>query len=138
MAQIQKSKATLRFIGDDLVPAELSGLLGCVPTKSQTKGEVLVGPHTGIERVARKGMWRVDGNDQEPENLDEQIGELLRKLTSDMEVWRVISSKYKIDLFCGLFMEDWNEGLSISPQSLIALGSRGIVLALDIYGPSRE
>jgi hypothetical protein len=138
MAQIHESVATLRIIGDDLIPSEVSGLLGCAPTHSQKKGDVLFGGRTGIERVARTGMWRLHSSDQEPENLDKHVDELLSKLTSDLDIWRALGKKYRIDLFCGLFMERENEGLSISPSSLVALGQRGIELGLDIYGPSLD
>jgi hypothetical protein len=47
---------------------------------------------------------------------------------------RLLESKYRIDLFCGLFMEGTNEGLQISPETLHALGERGISLGLDMYG----
>jgi hypothetical protein len=47
----------------------------------------------------------------------------------------LIASKYRVDPFCGLFMDGGNEGLTISPASLVALGQRGIELALDVYGP---
>ena len=49
-------------------------------------------------------------------------------------MWRSITERYGIDLFCGLFMRVGNEGLSLSPQSLAALGRRQIELGLDIYG----
>jgi hypothetical protein len=35
-------------------------------------------------------------------------------------------------------MEEGNEGLSISPGNLIALGARGIELQLDIYAPRAD
>jgi hypothetical protein len=59
---------------------------------------------------------------------------LLSKLTDDFNVWASIAERYKLDLFCGLFMQGSNEGLSISPKSLAALGLRQIELGLDIYG----
>ena len=43
-----------------------------------------------------------------------------------------------MDLFCGLFMHESNEGAEISPASLTALGDRGVKLSLDIYSPTIE
>ena len=63
-----------------------------------------------------------------------QIAELLSKLTDDPTVWDSIADRYDLDLFCGLFMRTGNEGLSIYPPSLMALGARHIELGLDIYG----
>ena len=138
MAQIYKSVTTLRIIGDDLIPAEISTLLNCAPTRSQRKGEAIIGKRTGIERIARTGMWSFGGEDQQPENLDGQIKEILAKLTSDIKIWEMLAGAYRINLFCGLFMQGENEGLAISPNSLLALGTRGISLALDVYGPEHE
>jgi hypothetical protein len=77
-------------------------------------------------------MWRLCAADREPEGLDGQIAEVLSKLTDDVSVWNAIAERYKLDLFCGLFMNERNEGLSISPLSLSALGLRHIELGLDM------
>ena len=79
-------------------------------------------------------MWSLHSTDHEPENLDRQIVELLGKVTSEMDAWRDLVQMYRVDLFCGLFMGSENDGLTVSPSSLAALGQRGIQLALDIYG----
>jgi len=79
-------------------------------------------------------MWRLGATKRAPGNLDAQIDEILSKLSSDMAVWKRISERYHVDLFCGLFLAGGNEGLTISPKSLADLGNRGIELGLDIYG----
>ena len=138
MAQLDNSAASLRIGGDDLDPAEITRLLGCEPSLAHTKGQELVGSATGRVRIARIGTWMLDATDQSPEDLDGQIAEVLGKLTGDLEVWRSIAAKYEMDFYCGLFMQKSNEGLTISPQSLAALGLRQIELGLDIYGGDRE
>jgi hypothetical protein len=135
MAKMHNSVATLRIMGEDLVPVDISSLLNCAPTTSQKKGDAMIGKKTGIERIARTGMWSLYSVDQEPENLDGQIDEILTKLTPDLETWQTIARTYRVDLFCGLFMRGENEGLAISPASLLALGQRGITLGFDVYGP---
>jgi hypothetical protein len=40
-----------------------------------------------------------------------------------------------VDLFCALFMNSGDEGLTIDPSTLTALGSRGIPLALYCVAP---
>ena len=134
MAQVQRSAATLRISGDDLQPAEITRLLGCDPSAAQAKGEQIIGRNTGSTRIASTGMWRLVASKREPEDLDGQIAELLSKLTDDLSVWGSIAETYRVDLFCGLFMGGSNEGLSISPVSMAALGLRHIELGLDIYG----
>lgn len=138
MAHLKRTVATLRIMGDDLRPDEITRMLGCEPTFSQIKGEELIGRKTGFVRIAKFGMWQLQATDREPGNLDEQIEELLDKLSGSVDNWNDISNKFEIDLFCGLFLARSNEGLSISPKSLAALGGRSIELDLDIYGSSDE
>jgi len=129
------SQATLRILGDALVPELVSGLLGCEPTASECKGEQIVGPTMGTVCVARTGQWRLQATRAEPEDVTGQIDELLGKLTNDMQAWATIRETCRIDSFVGLFMNSGNNGLSMSPKHLLALGERGIELSLDVYDP---
>jgi hypothetical protein len=136
MAQLSRSKATLRVIGDELSPDEITKLLGCSPSYSHFKGEVVKSKNTKHEYIKKFGMWRLEATACEPENLDAQVAELLTKLTQDLAVWSRLKDRFEIDLFCGFFMETTNEGAEISSATLKALGERGIVLDLDIYAPT--
>ena len=106
MAQIHRSVATLRVFGDTLLPGEISRLLGAEPDDARTKGDQLTGCKTGIVRIAKDGMWRIDATSREPGNLEEQVQEVLSRLTNDLSVWSDLSVRFEIDLFCGLFMEE--------------------------------
>lgn len=55
-------------------------------------------------------------------------------MTNDPDLWRELTKKYKADLFCGIFMDEFNQGLTITPTTLSAIGLRGLTLDLDIYG----
>jgi hypothetical protein len=134
MAHLARSAASLRIAGDDLVPEEVSLLLGAQPTHAQRKGQEL--PSKFGVRVARFGHWRLHAEETKPENLDAQVAEILDQLTTNLDVWHDLASRFRIDLFCGWFMEEGNEGVCISPSTLQALGERGIKLGLDIYAPS--
>lgn len=138
MAHLHRTVVTLRIIGDDLIPEEITACLGCPPTSGQRKGEVFIGKKSGREYTRRVGMWSLESPDAEPEDINAQVSYLLNKLTQDISVWSDLRARFEIDLFCGLFMEGSNEGASISPEALQALGQRGIELALDIYGPVSE
>ena len=138
MAQLDRAVATLRISGDDLDPAEITEALRCEPTGSQRKGDILTGKVTGISRTAKFGMWRLESNDREPEDLNGQIAELLDRLNPSLAVWSSIAERFRLDLFCGLFMHGSNEGAVVSAASLAALGQRGIELGLDIYSPTAE
>jgi hypothetical protein len=138
MAQVQKSVVTLRIASEDLVPDEITRLLGAAPTNTEVKGQKSVGPKTGNVRIAKFGMWRLCASDREPENMDAQIWEILNQTTDDLSVWRSIGEKHEIDLFCGLFLGGSNEVMTLSAESLAALGNRGIEIGLDIYSGQDE
>lgn len=138
MGPFGHSQATLRVFGDSLVPEDVSKLLGCEPTTSERMGEQIAGQSTGALRIARTGLWRLRAERTEPENLPRQIDELLGKLTHDMSAWATIRETCRIDLFVGLFMNSGNNGLSLSPAHLLALGERGVELGLDVYDHSED
>ena len=137
MAELHESSVALRIGGDNLLPHEITRLLGCEPTRSGEKGEVMVGKKTAVQRKLKTGTWILKAAVATPGNVDGQANEILGKLTQDMEVWRSLSSQYDMDLFCGLMMKYGDEGLEISSNTLQELGARGIRLGLCLYGPLR-
>ncbi|HEJ4266730.1 MULTISPECIES: DUF4279 domain-containing protein [Stenotrophomonas] len=137
MTVFDHSLVTLRFSGDDLTPAAITTLLGANPTASHHKGRELKGSHLGTVRIARFGSWRLSAAPREPEDLEVQIFEILDQLTGDLAVWQSLA-RFRPDLFCGLFMGSSNDGFSLSPRALLALGQRGIELGLDMYDANEE
>jgi hypothetical protein len=133
MTVLARSAASLRFFGDDLVPDEVSALLGALPTNCEIKGGQSQPNAGGRTFTARTGSWRLRVDDRRPGDLDGQILELLGKLTSDLGVWRELAERFRVDVFCGLFLDEGNEGISLAPSTLHALGERGILLDFDIY-----
>jgi Domain of unknown function (DUF4279) len=128
-----RSTATLRIMGDTIVPEAVTRLLGCKPTGAWRKGDVRYGKPTGREDVRRFGMWMLRAEDRESEDLNAQVAEILDRLNADSNVWASLARQYNIDLPCGLFMQRWNEDVSLSPKTLAALGSRGLKLWIDLY-----
>ena len=138
MAQISKSAASLRIMGDELAPSDVTKILGCAPSFEQTKGQEIVNAKTGNKRLAISGMWRLDTNRCEPENLDAQISKIFNQLTNDLTKWKSLNDRYDIDLFCGIFMKEEMEGMEVSPVTLKILGERGVTLGLEIYCPDEN
>ena len=138
MATIANAKATLRIMGDTLIPEEITKLLGAAPTEAQYKGQVMVGTKTGTSRRAKSGMWRLRAAETTPGDFDAQVQEIICQLADDVAVWDDLASRYEIDLYCGWFMEKENEGVEISAKSLRELGARSIDLQLDIYAGDRD
>lgn len=132
------SIVAFRIFGDDLVPTEITALLGCEPTVACSKGDVRIGSKTGNRYIEKTGRWSLSAEDKHPEDIPTQITELLSKLTQDLAVWDQLRSKYAMDFFCGVFMGSSNDGLEFSPEVLGLLSERGISLGLDIYDHSDD
>lgn len=132
MAAIAETHAAPRFFGDDLEPDQLSARLGGAPSTFARKEEVIRSDKTGRERVAKMGSWIASVARREPGDLDGQVQELPSPSTKGLSVWRNLD-RYRPDLFVGMFLQETNEGIEISAESLLALGERGIRLAIDVY-----
>lgn len=132
MGLLQTTSVSLRFFGDDLEPEHVTLALGYLPDTGLRLGEVWR-TRKGAERVARTGSWIRRVPRRQPGALDAQLMELLAPLTEDMVVWQRLTTQFRADVFCGLFLEDYNDGANISAQALLALGSRNLPLSLDIY-----
>ncbi|TRC96361.1 DUF4279 domain-containing protein [Mesorhizobium sp. WSM4303] len=133
MAEIAQSSASLRFFGDDLDPAELTNLLAGQPTYAVRKGDFHTHPPNQPPRVALKGLWRLSSGNGKGDQLDHQIASILNTLTSDLAVWAELVRRFKVDMFCGVWLDEVNQGLELTPPTLKLLGERGIKLGLDIY-----
>ena len=134
MAQLARSVASLRIFGDDLEPEEVTRLLGHSPSRSWRKGEIQISK-SGHSFTRRSGAWLLDVDPTEPEDVNGQVAKLLGMLTNDDTAWSQVTGRFEVDLFCGWFMGTSNEGVSVSPSTMSALGRFGIELSLDIYGP---
>ncbi|AGK59908.1 hypothetical protein HYPDE_41198 [Hyphomicrobium denitrificans 1NES1] len=138
MAEVHETAASLRFHGDDLDPEEISRVLGAQPTRCRKKGGIWITP-SGKEKIARTGSWNFAAKKEPPCDLDKQINRIFSDLSDDINAWKVIASRYRGNIFVGLFLSSLNEGLTLSPTTLSAIGSRGLVLGFDIYsGDGKE
>lgn len=136
MAHLAKAVAALRIVGDDLIPSEVTRLLGCEPTTAWAKGEERT--FAAVTRTTSFGMWSLEAQETSPANIDAQVSVLLDRLARDLGVWADLRDRFEVDLFCGWFMEVGNEGVSLEPSTMLALGERGILLDLDLYGGDND
>lgn len=136
MGAVSKTCATLRIIGDDLEPASITELLGKEPTYATAKGVEEQRPG-GRSCLTSIGIWNLRAVEAEPGNLDSQISALLDQVSSDMSVWKNLASRFRCEIFCGLFLESCNEGISLSQTTLALLAERKLEIGFDIYGSSK-
>lgn len=137
MGSFDHSAAALRIFGDDLDPDEVTRLLGCEPSVAQSTGE-LIRSASGRERIVKCGNWRLKAAPAEPEDLNGQIRWILSQTTNNLDVWKKLVDRYEVDMFCGLFMAESNDGFSLSSDVLLMLGQRGIEIDFDVYDPGDD
>ncbi len=125
-----ESSISLRFFGDDLIPDELTQLLGVEPSVSYRKGDVFRGKR--YDRIYDVGSWRLH-TERSDIDLQDQINKLLDKLPADLEIWHSLTKRFQADLFCGLWMKRWNRCLSFEVATLQQMTERGLSIGLDVY-----
>jgi hypothetical protein len=131
MAEIERTAVSLSFGGHDLDPDEITRALG-KPTRAARKGEIRQRPKGG-EFVSHTGIWLLNTEEAYLGEIDTQVALLFSLLSQDFDVWRDLSVRYRGRIFVGLFLSQSNEGIAIQPQTLSAIGIRGLKLELDIY-----
>ncbi len=80
-------------------------------------------------------LWSLSAPVSNGADIDGQIAWIFSQVTADLGKWRQLRSQHRIDLFCGLFLERSNRGVSLAPETMEAVAKRGISLGFDIYGP---
>jgi hypothetical protein len=136
MSAIAKSTVSIRFFGEDLDPAEITRTLGREPSTHYRKGDKRTS--AGREYERKCGAWIAAAEDKTPEAINDQLDDLFANMSQDMQSWLTLSSKYDADVFCGLFMDETNEGFSLRPATLQALASRGLEIDFDVYRPTEN
>ncbi len=118
---VDRSTMTLRVMakvrGESVDKKEVAQLLGCESDQQKFK------------------HWSLHAADSEESDLDSQVEWILSRLTADLAVWKKVATSFRVDLFCGLYLERSNRGVTLAPRIMTELGSRGIELGFDIYAP---
>ena len=69
--------------------------------------------------------------------LEEKIEQLFGKLTDNLDIWREITQSVEgADIFCGLFIDEWNEGFTLSTPITKKISDRNLEIGFDIDSPT--
>ena len=93
---------------------------------------------SGAVVLTKTGAWILEAEPSETGDVDDQIAQLLSHTNVSLDVWASLAKKFEMDIFCGWFMRESNEGVVVSPQILRMLGERNIALSVDIYTSSNN
>jgi hypothetical protein len=127
---VDETSVTLGVYGEDLDPGQVTGLLGCEPTRAHRRGDPM---KRGGAR--QKGAWLLSLRGRgSPEELTVA---LLDRLPAE-DVWLDLAGRHDVQLRYGLFLERWNRGLDLSPTLVARISRLHAVVIFDIYGPDGE
>jgi hypothetical protein len=133
MSAINRSTASMRLFGFELDPAYITQVLGCEPSSAARRGDRISKPEKP-ERIATRGFWHLEYGNADELNIEAKIEVLLEKLTNDLAAWREATKDLDVaDIYCGLFLDDVNEGFTLSPSLLKKIADRNLKIGFDIY-----
>jgi hypothetical protein len=115
----------LPVCGDDLNPDEITELIGRAPSRSQCRGQSILDSSGKVKRVARTGSWLLDYPLGAEATIEEAIELLLGGLSDDDRKWAALGQRFRVDLFCDVFVHGVNRGFELSPHVLGLLAVAG-------------
>jgi hypothetical protein len=122
---------SLRVFGNDLDPSEITRLLGCQATASARTGDTVFSPN-GHSRTVAQGNWRLC---TEPSDIhiEDQLIALFARVTGDLSIWRALTARFDVDVFCGVFPAAEQHSFELSPRLHRLLADRSLSIGFDIY-----
>jgi hypothetical protein len=118
----------------DLVPEEVTTLLGVTPTLTRQKGKPWIAA-SGKEMIGKIGRWALELSAEETDEWDlpEAVRLLLSRLPPEPTIWKELASRAEIRLSAAVFLERFQQGLSFDSALLKFLAEREIALDLSVY-----
>jgi hypothetical protein len=126
---IDESGVTFAVYGDDLIPKDVTELLGVKPTRSFLPGY----RRNPSSRPMPHGGWFLEVREKTPDGPEAQLRKLLMKLPTSENVWKTLKARYKVQIRFGLHMTGWNKGFELSSTLIRRLAKIGVDLEFDVY-----
>ena len=129
-----ESSFTLAVYGENLVPSDVSKLLGVEPTKSFERGY----RRRPTSRPMPHGAWFLEARTQRPGKPDELVRSVLMRLSVSEETWAELRTHYRAQLRMALHSSGFNQDFVLSSSTLQLIASAGLELIVDLYPPDGE
>lgn len=122
----------LNFYSENLDKHEISKLVGSQPTKSWNPGEIHPIGNSNKTRITGWGKWYLSSI-RDRTDLNVKLKELLLGLTTDLENWKILTSKYQAWIDVVGYMGNWNRAFTLEPEVMKILSDRNLEVVFDIY-----
>jgi Domain of unknown function (DUF4279) len=134
---VDRSSVTLSLHGEDLLPDEITRLLGCSPTHSHRRGEPRQSRSARAEPW-KKGAWLLQLQGDAPTSAGDLLADLLGRVPDDEVLWSSLTSKYQVAIGLGRFLDGCNRGMVLEVPVIQRLARMGVALDFDIYASIDE
>jgi hypothetical protein len=125
--------ASLIFLGEALVPEDISRALGVQPSKTAFKGEVFVSP-SGKTRTAQTGRWLFESSGHVHSSETEDHVNWLLDVVDRAGVTAASLPGVEVAWVSCYWVSAYGHGgPAFSPRVLGRLAHHGIILSLDFY-----
>jgi hypothetical protein len=131
---------SLGIKGPDLIPDEITALLGRAPDHAQQKGKPLYREDGSLMRMPTFGAWWAKLKRAQTDEWDcaAAIDDLLATMPREREIWLRIASRFDVALRVGLSMPFSGAGFELPPELMVYLGERQIVAGFDVYSGAND
>jgi hypothetical protein len=125
MAELDNTRVSIRFSGKDLDPKKLGEFLGFIESEST---------ESTVKRLkSGRVLWSIRLQTNETLPLEKKVEALLGEFTKEINTWKRATKYIKADIFCGLFLDEWNQGFSLTPLLMKELSDRNLEIGFDVY-----
>lgn len=130
--ELEQSSLGINFYSEHLDKDEITELIGIQPTKSWNPNERHRMGNRGLYRMTNWGKWYFH-TERDSRDINIKIDELLSKLTPNLNIWNKLTSKYEVWMDVAGYMNNWNRGFKLSPESMRMLSDRNLDIFFDLY-----
>lgn len=124
------SRCSLRFVGDGVIPDEITAALGLAPVHAHRKGDP-VPNRPG--RLRPSTVWTFEGAKFGTASLEAQIAEILSTLDPHESELRDLAARaMHAEIYCSVFAENGSQQHVIGSTTLQRLASLPIRLVINI------
>lgn len=123
MGELRNITISFRIISNTHTIDDVTRIIGVEPTGNKVfrRGDTT------------KTIWYVEETSNQEQSIDTRIRSLVASVTAARDTWPKETTHWRKELFCGLFLETWNEGCTLSSATLQLLVQDNIDLSFDIY-----
>lgn len=128
-------EAKFRIFGDEVVPADVTAVMGIDPDRVASKGEPLNWAGIRADRIAGTGVWLIESAPCEAASLEVHLRWLLARIEPVASGLKeaVERSGGTAEFLCKWFLESFNEEQEFEPDTLARIARLGATLRFDTW-----